>query len=334
MERQIPNTAFYTVADANHFVGVVGLVNSLRLAGHQEQIYVTDCGLTESQRRRLAEHVALVQAPPGVQPHLVKTGVPLAHPTDVMILIDADIIVTRALCDLIANAAAGRLVAFKDRVAHRFDERWSELLGLETLRRQSYVNNGLVAVDRSLGVPVLERISLGCRQIDPALGYGANGSSGYPFYFLDQDVFNAVIATVAEEKLVFLDHELAPFPPFSGLRLLDDRARCSYEGGREPYLLHHVLDKPWLAATRWNIYSELLSRLLLSPDVALPLRREEVPLRLRPGPGAWLEKRRSDMVAVLGRTRGRLGLRRALERRLTRGRRTHHTDLSPIDPRE
>ena len=42
--------AFYTVTDSHHFLGVVGLVNSLRLVGHDEPVFVTDAGLTAEQR--------------------------------------------------------------------------------------------------------------------------------------------------------------------------------------------------------------------------------------------------------------------------------------------
>ncbi len=55
--------------------------------------------------------------------------------------------------------------------------------------------------------------------------------------------------------------------------------RCSYQDGDESFALHHIADKPWIAATRWNLYSLLLARLLLGEDVALRLRRDEVPLR-------------------------------------------------------
>src|SRR5215207_7961449 len=48
--------AFYTVANARHFIGVVALLNSLRLAGHTEPIRLMDAGLTDEQRTLLANH--------------------------------------------------------------------------------------------------------------------------------------------------------------------------------------------------------------------------------------------------------------------------------------
>lgn len=316
MQLHSPTTAFYTLADANHYIGLVGLINSLRLQEHDEPIYVADCGLTETQRDRLCEHATLVPVSTDGPPNLVKTVVPLAHPAPVMILIDADIIVAKRLDDLVDSAGSGKIVAFADRVVHRFDDRWSELLGLGPLRRHAYVNSGLLAVGREIGTPLLEQLAAGCRRVDAHLGYSVGGSSDYPFYYLDQDVLNAALATREPDELDVLSHELAPFPPFPGLRVNDEaRLRCSYADGREPFLLHHVLGKPWLTATRWNIYSRLLARLLVGPDVAVRLEVDDVPPAFRPGATGWLERRRNDAVATLGKARGKLGVRRLLHRR-------------------
>jgi hypothetical protein len=298
----------------------VALVNSLRLVGHDEPVYVGDCGLTPAQRRRLAEHVTLVGAAGARSPHLAKTIVPLMHPADVLVLLDTDIVVTRPLTPLIDRAHGGRIVAFADRVAHRFDEEWARLLGLGDCRRQPYVNSGLVLAERSLGSPLLEQVAAGCDLVDVERTVIADGSPDYPFYYLEQDVLNAYLATYPEETLELLEHRLAPFPPFAGLRVVDEATlRCSYDDGVQPFALHHVTRKPWLAATRWNLYSRLLVRLVLAEDVAMRLHRDELPLRLRPGAIAWLEKRRSDVAASLAAARGRLGLRRWLRTRLRRG---------------
>ncbi len=54
--------AFYCVADDRYFLGAVGLINSLRLQGHAEPIYLLDCGLDPRQRELLAAHVEVVDA--------------------------------------------------------------------------------------------------------------------------------------------------------------------------------------------------------------------------------------------------------------------------------
>ena len=53
----IEPAAFYCVADERYFLGAVGLVNSLRLVGHDEPIYLLDCGLTDDQRELLEPEV-------------------------------------------------------------------------------------------------------------------------------------------------------------------------------------------------------------------------------------------------------------------------------------
>jgi hypothetical protein len=305
------------VADSNHWVGLVALINSLRLVGHDEPIYVADYGLTPSQRDRLAEHVTLTPVNGARAPHLAKTVAPLAHPADVLILLDTDVVVTRLLEPLIDHAREGKLVAFADRVSHRYDDAWAGLLGLGELRRQPYVNTGLVITERELGTSLLERVAHGCDRVDVERTVISNGSPEYPFYYLDQDVFNAFLATYPAEKLVLLEHRLAPFPPFAGLDVVDDGTlRCSYDDGVEPFLLHHITRKPWLTPTRWNVYSRLLVRLVLADDAVVRLSSDELPLRLRQGKIAWLEKRRSDALASIAASRGRLGIRRRLGGRL------------------
>jgi hypothetical protein len=51
------------VANARHFLGVVGMLNSLRLVGHREPVYLLDCGLTAPQRDLLSPHVRIVAGP-------------------------------------------------------------------------------------------------------------------------------------------------------------------------------------------------------------------------------------------------------------------------------
>ena len=78
----------------------------------------------------LSGEATLITAPAGTAPHLLKYLVPLQHPADIMILIDADIIVTRSLEPLIEAAGEGKIVAFTDKLHDRFDPRWSDILGL------------------------------------------------------------------------------------------------------------------------------------------------------------------------------------------------------------
>jgi hypothetical protein len=305
--------AFYVVANSRYFLGLAGLINSLRLVGHDEPIYVADCGLAHDQRARIAEQATLVEVTRQGAPHHAKQVAPLAYPSQTMVLIDADMLATRSLAPLIERARGGMIATFADQIAHRFHEQWAPMLGLEPLRRQPYVNTGLVVVEGGLGTAMLAKVQAGYEHVDIDRTLVAQGSAEYPFYYVDQDVFNAYLATYPEERIEILDHRYAPFPPFPGLRVVDEASlRCSYADGEEPFVLHHVLQKPWLARTSWNIYSRLLTRVLLGRDVAIPLEPAELPLRLRTGRVAGLERRRSDAVAAVGSLRGRVGLRRRL----------------------
>jgi hypothetical protein len=307
--------AFYTVADSAYFIGLVAMINSLRLVGHYEQVFVADCGLSESQRGRIADHVTIVETSDIPAPALAKVIAPVRHPADVMILIDADMIVTRSLATLVEDARPGRVVAMADEVPDRFDEQWSEVLGLGPLRRQTYLNAGLVVAEREICCRLLAQIAAGFPAIEVERSVAEYGSPDYTFYFLEQDIMNATLATYPEDVIVQLDLRLAPHPPFSGLRLIDEATlRCGYGDGVEPFVLHHVARKPWLRPTRWNLYSHLLARLLLSDDVAVPLGREELPLRLRRGSLAWLEKRRATATVQVNAARARLALRTRVRR--------------------
>ncbi len=74
------SAAFYCVADSGYFLGAVGMLNSLRLLGHREEVFILDCGLTADQRALLDPHATLVPGPVDVAPCLLKTIAPLQPP--------------------------------------------------------------------------------------------------------------------------------------------------------------------------------------------------------------------------------------------------------------
>ena len=288
-----PETAFYCVADERYFAGAVGLVNSLRLLGHRDPILLLDCGLTGEQRDLLAPEADLVAAPAKSLPWLLKTVAPLERPADVMVLLDTDMVATRPLGELFERAAAGRLVAFADR-ANRFDPDWGELLGLATPKRGTYVSSAAIAVGRELGEEVLGLLADRQSAVDFERTFWRADEPGYPFRFADQDVLNAILSTRIEpERLDALDARLAPTPPFDGLRVADARSlRCAYADGTEPYLVHHHVVRPWLEPTHHGVYSRLLHRLLVGPDVAIRVPERMIAPWLRRGPRAWAQRLR------------------------------------------
>src|SRR6185437_15799363 len=74
--------AFYAVANEPHFLGLVALLNSLRLQGHGDPLLVADCGLAGWQRELLVPHAEVVEADRGIPPYLLKPVLPRARPTE------------------------------------------------------------------------------------------------------------------------------------------------------------------------------------------------------------------------------------------------------------
>jgi hypothetical protein len=294
-----PPLAFYCVCNSDFFLGAVALVNSLRLLGHAEPIIVLDCGLTPAQRALLSEEAALVPAPSDVTPYLLKTVAPLRHPAGVMVLVDADIIVTRPLTELIERASHGRVLAV-EHGQDRFFGEWGELLG-GTARHRPYVSSSLVLLGGELGGKVIGlmdelqgRIQLeGTPYARPRWAdFSLDGgdfwkmAGDHPFFFADQDVLNAVLATGIEpDRVEALDRRLESTVPFTGLRVVDERTlRCAYEDGTEPHVVHHLTPvKPWLEPTIPGVYTQLLLRLLRGRDLAIQVPQRDLPLHLQPG---------------------------------------------------
>jgi hypothetical protein len=283
--------AFYCVADARYFLGAVGLVNSLRLVGHEEPVRLLDCGLTETQRELLGPEVEIVTAPSDVPPWLLKTIAPLKRPAAATVLVDTDMVATRPLTELIERAAEGRVVAFRDR-QDRFFAEWGELLGLGRAERRGYVSSGLVALGGDVRKQVLGLLDSSRDAVDFERTFWRRNERDYPFLYADQDVLNAVLATTVDpERIVELDNRLAPNPPYRGLRVADEvTLRCAYRDGTEPFVVHQYVRKPWLEATYDGVYPRLLRRLLTGGDVAIRVPDDEVPTRLRAGARARAER--------------------------------------------
>jgi hypothetical protein len=279
--------AFYCVADARYFLGAVGLINSLRLHGHTEPIYLLDCGLTEPQRELLAREVELVRVESETPPWLLKTIAPLAHPAEAMVLIDADMIVTRRLDELFARAREGRVVAFRTSYDRSHPD-WGELLGLGPLRTQPYVSSGLVVLAGQPGRELLTRLSELQPVVEPYFHDDRlHAEAGWPFFGLDQDVLNALLASeMAPLEAAALPHRLCPNQPFAGLRAgpVGGPPTAAYENGERPFALHHFGPKPWLERLPGSAYARLLSRCLAGPGLPLEPPGSAIPARLRSGP--------------------------------------------------
>jgi hypothetical protein len=135
------------------------------------------------------------------------------------------------------------------------------------------------------------------RVVDFELTHWRRNLPGYGFTYADQDVFNAILATrIDAERVVALDQRLAATPPFTGLRLVDERTlRCAYEDATAPYLVHHHTVKPWLEPTHHGVYSRLLRRLLVGEELAIRVPERLIPLRFRAGLRAYAERTRINV---------------------------------------
>jgi hypothetical protein len=310
--------AFYCVADDRYFLGAVGLVNSLRVVGHREPIFLLDCGLDDEQRRLLAAEVELVDAPADAPPTLLKAIAPLERPARTIVLIDTDMIVTRSLAALIDEASDSRVVAFRNDTDRHVAE-WGEVLDLGPVRRQPYVSFALVAMGGERAIEILRLIEDRQDRIDFERTYWRQRRiTDYALLFADQDVLNAILASRIEpDRLRALDQRLAPLPPFEGLAVVDESSlSCAYEDGTEPYVVHHWLAKPWLEPTHDGVYSRLLRRLLVGDDVAIRVPEAQIPLRFRGGVRAFAERKLIDARERLRyRVREPLAARRGSVRR-------------------
>jgi hypothetical protein len=294
---------YVTVADSKFFLGVVALVNSLRLTGNTEPIVVIDAGLSEEQVRRLSE-VCEVRSPAtnreGELPAFIKPAVCAMGFPGTTVLLDSDIIVTSRLTPISEQAAAGKFCIFIDTESRRVFEEWREPLALTApYRSQPYVNSGFAVFQASAWQDVMERwteLSARVSGERSKLPHRLDDDVArkHPFAYVDQDVLNALLMTeVDESRLHLLNPDLAGLTDW--YVKIDDASRLRCSRRSQPMILLHFTGspKPWLLQARHRIvgedyqyfdaYEGLLGRLLTSPDLPIRLPADAVPLWLRHG---------------------------------------------------
>ncbi len=140
--------SFYTITDERFFVGTVGMLNSLRLMGHEQRVVVLDCGLSERQRDLLGSECELVTLPEAraTNPTLFKPYANLLRPRGLVVVLDSDLIITRPLDAVLEAASNGHICACADPESGRWFAEWEQLFELPCRpRRQTYVNAGFLA---------------------------------------------------------------------------------------------------------------------------------------------------------------------------------------------
>jgi hypothetical protein len=312
------DVAFYTVANSPFFLGLTGLVNSLRLTGHSQPIIVLDAGLTESQRTALAGQCEFVPAPPVAvtNPALWKAAGPHTHPADLIVLIDSDIVVTGSLEPILESARQGQVCAYPDPDSGRWFEEWDTTFDLPPMRRQTYVNTGFVAISTRAWPGFVDRWWGLCQRIrtHPTLYEGARNG---PTSQADQDAFNALMMSE------FPAGALVPLDPMEGpitqdairdeVEVLEERSFTCVRQGIPVRLLHWAYKpKCWAPEARsrsqYHAYARLLVRATTWPDAPVRLPRSAIPYWMRPDP---VSRTRAFLRRVAGLTY------RSLERRFT-----------------
>jgi len=307
--------AFYCVCDRNHFLGLAALIDSLRLVGHGETVYVLDCGLEPEHRRLLQGEAVVEEAHDDLPPVLMRNVLPRRRPAEVMVVVDVDVIFTRPIRDLAEQARGERKpILFLNDRTDRFHAEW-ETLGFGPPVRHEYLAAGqyVLPSDGTWFVDVFDeallRLDVEQTLVNPRI------RPRDPFYYSEMDVLNALIGTaIPLDSFAVADRDLVSYWPFRDLRVDDERTlECVRPDGSRPALLHHILAKPWAASVAPNPYTRLMTRLLCGSDAAVRVPPAMVPRRLRPGALAEVV-RRTDAARAWGRQnlRGKLGIKRRL----------------------
>jgi len=284
---------FCTLADARYFPGLVAMVNSLRLLGHEEPITVLDLGLTGDQRGALARECTFKAPPEGTRRHpwLLEPLSCVDASAEVVVYLDADVIVAHPLDELIELAKAGHVVAFPDERVDRWFAEWQEVFALpRPVRCQPYVNAGFLMVSREHFPQLLAEWARCCDRIVGSENVRDDPSAiTSPVGLSSQDALNALLMSAVPRAGLALQPKAAAVDK-RHMRQVDvvdaQTLECSFEG-RRPTLLHYWgIRKPWEDSARsWtaNAYSHLLRRLLTGDDIAVVIDPREVPVWLRPG---------------------------------------------------
>jgi hypothetical protein len=325
------SVSVYTVANDRFFPGLLGLVCSLRVNGHDGPIVVVDTGLTPAQVELLSQETVVLRAPEAASLYVKPFG-PLEQPDDVMFLIDADMLCVRRLDELAERVAAGTILAVEDIGRPGYSNAtwtaWGERLGLAVSEPHVYVNGGFFALPRETGSSFFRAFAEALAKIDPGETHvdATRLDFDLPFFFLDQDIANALLASPPyRDSTDVLPYGAAPHAPFPGVRVAEGLS-CVDGAGERPWFLHHALQKPWLEPMPNNPYTQLLVEYLHHPD-APTFDDRQLPLFLRDGSlAAATRSIRSARGHVRFRVRGRLGLRPVLVRHARRLHRLHRQE--------
>ena len=287
--QQQTGCTFFTVSDSGYFLGLVGLINSLRLTGHQSPIVVADCGLTSDQRALLKGHVTLLQLPEDVviNPGQYKAFAHLLKPEGVVVIIDSDMLVTKSLEPVVRLAILGKICLFPDPESDRWFGEWQEIFELaDPPRRQTYGCSGFVAFSAAFWPDLLCHWWHACARINGHPTYQEGVHDG-PTAQGDQDALNAILMSTYPAGAMHLlpEGEQVFRWDFPAVTVTDRSTLGCRHRGIQPAILHAcMVPKPWQQrGVRRNAYVELLRYALTSGDNAVRLPRDSLPLWAQAG---------------------------------------------------
>jgi hypothetical protein len=283
----------FTMADERFYLGLVALLNSLHLTGHADlPVVVLDGGLTPNQRSAIERFAALVPPPPGARmgTALAKAEVASLEPSGVVLVIDADCIVTGSLREVVRRATAGQICAVRDDSGPGFERRFPEWEGLFELHAAvrdvgTYVNCGFLCLSTDHWPDVLPRWAELTRRLPP--GRYVRGSTANPIRNADQDVFNAILMSeVPERALHVLPVGTMAYSQWRHARASDVGSLCVSVGVVPSTVVHFSLaPKPWAPGGWKRVGREpllpLLGRCLVGDGLLLEPERLSVPWWLR-----------------------------------------------------
>ena len=159
MREGAQSAVIVTMADPNFYLGLVALLNSLHLTCNADlPVVVLDAGLTPQQRESIGSFATFEPLVSDGRPITIvdKTRVGELGLSGVVLLIDADCIVTAPLDDLVRRAAAGRICAPRDDLPFGYERHfpeWEQLFGLRAAVREDgvYVNAGTLCLSTLTG---------------------------------------------------------------------------------------------------------------------------------------------------------------------------------------
>jgi hypothetical protein len=321
-----PRTQIYTFGDAGYFLGIVALVNSLRLTGNDDPIVVLDIGLEPRQRRLLERECRFMDATPlqGTSPWQLFPFPVFDEPHGVIAIVDADVIVTADLEPYFEQAAGGGVVAFPDPHSDRWFAEWEGEFGLAAPVRtgQPYANAGLVVFSTVEHPTLLGQWWRCCERLGGRPTALDDGDVDSPVAYGDQDALNALLASVVAPADVAIQpagSALFVEDEFARMRVLDvSRLVCEHDG-RRVVMLHRIFeDKPWQPSSwrtiRRTPYLRCLRRALSGPGLAIRVDDSDLPPWLRRGPRGTANAWAYHGVELAVRTR-RWCRRRSLRRR-------------------